>query len=124
MAPLGEYQGKFSFTLFLIGFLRCCIVCALVIYVTAGRAIFAKRKQLRSFTSDPIPLRTTITHTLTHQQDDATALDANTAIWAYTRSAMLFFFSLLITWVSRDMSLSSRSLGSTGRAQKVRSQRQ
>ena len=28
------------------------------------------------------------------------AMEANTAAWAYTKCAILFFFSLLITWVS------------------------
>lgn len=36
------------------------------------------------------------------------ALEANTAAWAYTKCALLFFVSLLITWVS-DSYLSSKA---------------
>ena len=33
------------------------------------------------------------------------AMEANTAAWAYTKCALLFFVSLLITWVSHDFIL-------------------
>ena len=79
--------------------IRLCIICASTIYTLAGRAIFAKRKQLRTFNGDPKSLATTITHTFTRHGDSA-ALDANKAAWVYTRSAILFLMSLLITWVS------------------------
>lgn len=43
-------------------------------------------------------MTTKITHPFSRQQDFA-ALDANKAAWAYTRSAILFYMSLLVTWV-------------------------
>lgn len=36
-------------------------------------------------------------HTIRHNR---TAMDANTAAWGYTKVALLFFVSLLVTWVS------------------------
>ena len=39
-----------------------------------------------------------------NQHQHNAALDANTAAWAYTKCAILFFVSLLITWVSALLS--------------------
>lgn len=41
------------------------------------------------------------------------ANDANTAAWGYTKVALLFFLSLLVTWVSQTPTISRvRSMGS------------
>ena len=77
---------------------------ASTIYIVSGRAIFAKRKQLRAFNRDPTPLSLTISHNL-HGHHDSTALDANKAAWKYTRSAILFLVSLCITWVGLGLKL-------------------
>lgn len=41
--------------------------------------------------------------TLLHRQHSV-ALEANTAAWGYTKIALLFFISLLVTWVSPQIS--------------------
>ena len=153
-----------------------CIIASFCIYVLAGREIFAKRQQLRTFNAPPGSLmpvenpftdfKTTEIHitrelaTLKDRQPDIpqiylspqdqnpsqsktssagsgyspytativstpmspgsypmpphtpratlqqrnnrAALQANTAAWGYTKVALLFFVSLLVTWVSVD----------------------
>ncbi|MCJ1438339.1 hypothetical protein MMC27_007727 [Xylographa pallens] len=143
-----------------------CIVTTFTIYLLAGRDIFLKRQQLRSFhpSAAPIPLsnpftswKTTEVHVTselatmetpstihlskeldpqsrvlsrqgfeqysvtigrgperpksdlppglqmtTHVQRNV-ALEANAAAWGYTRCALLFFVSLLITWVPSSL---------------------
>lgn len=53
-----------------------------------------------SRTSMPL---TPIGETLTYRKNKA-AMEANTAAWGYTKCAVLFFVSLLITWVSHYFS--------------------
>ena len=38
-----------------------------------------------------------------HQRNNRAALEANAAAWGYTKVALLFFISLLITWVSSNL---------------------
>ena len=37
---------------------------------------------------------------MTHTRNNRAAMEANTAAWGYTKVALLFFISLLVTWVS------------------------
>ncbi|MCJ1402711.1 hypothetical protein MMC11_005932 [Xylographa trunciseda] len=133
-----------------------CILTTFTIYLLAGRDIFLKRQQLRSFQPSPEPLsienpftswKTTevqITSELATMESPSTshlskeldphsrvlssqgfeqysvtvgrgperpkseitthlqhnvALEANAAAWGYTKCALLFFVSLMITWV-------------------------
>ena len=57
--------------------------------------------------SDPVPrpaLISTPSGDACPSRQYSVALEANTAAWGYTKIAILFFVSLLVTWVSADMS--------------------
>ncbi|MCJ1243120.1 hypothetical protein MMC30_000317 [Trapelia coarctata] len=139
-----------------------CILITFALYVWAGRVIFIKRKQLRSFNNNPGPtmvenpftsFKTTEIHVTSElaclptpsdtelsdkldpkskglssqgyeqysikiergplaqappptpgaqaavQRHNNAAMEANTAAWGYTKCALMFFASLMITWV-------------------------
>ena len=163
-APASVYFGTLS------SCRRICILAAFTIYVSAGREIFKKRRQLRSFNNidDDQPFSAVKTtdvqvtselvslpredagpaahdpaaktyeaysvniaasipmsprHPMNPRSDrpvmihgssmssmhirNRIAVEANTAARGYTKVALLFFISLLVTWVS-DMFRSSR----------------
>lgn len=146
---------------------RICILITFGLYVWAGRAIFIKRKQLRSFNNNPAPpmvenpftsFKTTEIHVTSElaclptpsetelsdnlnpknrvlssqgyeqysikiergslaqgppptpgaqaavQRHNNAAMEANTAAWGYTKCALMFFVSLMITWVRQPFS--------------------
>ena len=58
----------------------------------------------RSETRISIPPQTPRT---TQHRKNRMAIEANTAAWAYTKVAILFFISLLVTWVRTFLSLMS-----------------
>lgn len=151
---------------------RFCIITSFAIYIMAGKFIFDKRNQLRSFSHGPTDQTVMVENPFTsykttevritselanlsnpnssqasikldptdkslsaagYQQYTVTiergpmspkiqmplrsgterirdlqhnvALEANTAAWGYTKCALLFFVSLLITWVSLSFAL-------------------
>ena len=141
---------------------RICIISAFTLYAMAGRELFIKRQELRTFntpanlnpfdsfkttdvlvtselapiegmagtcippgemnhsqrstvsgknyaqysiniTSTPMTQRPSAPHTSIvsiQNQKNRAAIEANRAIWGYTKVALLFFVSLLVTWVS------------------------
>lgn len=141
---------------------RICIISAFTLYALAGRELFIKRQELRTFNtptnlnpfdsfkttdvlvtselapvedvgrtrnppsgidhsqrstgsgknyeqysinimSSPMTPRPSAPHTSIvsiQNQKNRAAIEANRAIWGYTKVALLFFISLLVTWVS------------------------
>lgn len=57
-----------------------------------------------SIASVPLSPRPPVPHAMStasmQTRNNRVAMEANTAVWAYTKVALLFFVSLLITWVS------------------------
>ena len=54
-------------------------------------------KRSKSQMAIPIPTQRRRTY---QRRKNRTAIEANTAVWAYTKVAILFFISLQVTWVS------------------------
>ena len=93
---------------------RVCIPAAFTIYVRGGGGMFKKgghsmghgksyEQYTVSIASVPLSPRPPVPHNVStasmQTRSNRAAMEANRAVWGYTKVALLFFVSLLITWV-------------------------